>query len=48
MLTLRLHVTCCALTHMNCGQLQCHVVVNKPIAMYSECLWTIYIFRENK
>ena len=26
-----------SLTQLNCGQLQCHVVVKRPIAMHSEC-----------
>ena len=30
-----------SLTQLNCGQLQCHVVVNRPIALHSECQWTI-------
>ena len=28
-------------TQLNCDQLQCILVVNKPIAMHSKCQWTI-------
>ena len=31
-----------SLTKLNCGQLQCHVVVRTPIARHSECWWTIW------
>ena len=50
--TVRLHWTLAVLfnflTQLNCGQLQCIMVVNRQIAVHSECQFTIHISRENK